>query len=403
MENDLFYQLAITRVRGIGAVRTRALFNHFGEARAIFQASPGGLAKIGGIGKNRARAIIGFNGFRDVEKELAFIEKYKIRALFFSDEAYPRRLAIRDHAPALLFYKGNADLNAAKTLSVVGTRTPTEYGKQAVAHLISQLAFPDLLIVSGLAYGIDAASHKAALRHHLPTVGVLGHGLDRIYPQEHVPLAREMAKHGGLLTQFCSNTRPDEHNFPIRNRIIAGMSDAVLVVETGCRGGSMLTVENALGYGKKIFAVPGRINDDKSTGCNALIQKARASLLTDAGQLMAEMNWGQPEGRPVAEQTELPLRQKERSPSDRRSASGERSASDQQSVPDQTSSLSGDEKILLECVRQAGRLSVDDLLVKTGLSRSGIPMALLNLELKGLIRPLPGKIYCHVLSPTTPL
>jgi DNA processing protein len=402
MENDLFYRLAITRVRGIGAFRTRALFNHFGEARAIFRANPATLEKIAGIGRKRAMAIVGFDGFRDIEKEMAFIEKYKIHTLFFTNAAYPQRLAIFDHAPSLLFYKGNADLNATRIISVVGTRTPTDYGKQAIADLVSQLALPDLLVVSGLAYGIDAVSHKAALRHHLSTVGVLGHGLDRIYPQEHVRLAREMAKQGGLLTEFCSGTQPDEHNFPIRNRIIAGMSDALLVVETGCRGGSMLTVENALGYGKKIFAFPGRINDHKSAGCNALIRKGKASLLTDARQLIEEMNWGASDGKPVAQQAAL-FRGEERPMHGKRSLNGQGSAtnepsSDRRPSSDETLSLSAEEKILLESIRQAGRISIDDLLIHEGLNRNGIPMALLNLEMTGLIRALPGKIYYPILS-----
>src|SRR5450432_1675505 len=271
MENELLYRIALTRVPGIGPVRTKILIRHFGEAGAVFRAAAGTLEKIRWIGEARARAIKDFREFQAAEKELVFLEKYKIQPLFFTDPVYPTRLLRHRNAPALLFYKGTADLNAPKILAVVGTRTPTEYGRQATDKLIGSLALPDLLIISGLAYGIDAAAHKAALCHALPTIGVLGHGLDRIYPQQHAGMARAMVKAGGLLTGFVTGTEPEEHNFPIRNRIIAALCDALIVVETGFRGGSMLTVNDALACRRKIFALPGRITDNKSAGCNALI------------------------------------------------------------------------------------------------------------------------------------
>ncbi len=307
MEKDSLYRLALTRVKGIGPRRTRILISRFGEAEAIFRTPPALLEKISGVGRAGAKAIEAFREFQAAEKELAFLEKYRINPLFFTDPAYPARLAKNKNAPALLFYKGTADLNSAKVLSVVGTRNPTGYGRQLTEKIIAALTLPDLLIVSGLAYGIDAAAHQSALRHRLPTVGVLGHGLDRIYPGQHAGLAREMLKQGGLLTEFSSGTEPDEHNFPIRNRIVAGMCDALLVVETGCRGGSMLTVENAIAGNKKVFAIPGRMTDHKSAGCNTLIHQGKAILLTSPQQLLQELQLGERAAQPAPS---IPVRSK---------------------------------------------------------------------------------------------
>ena len=369
MENDLLYRLALSSVPGIGPVYAKRLLNHFGEASAIFRASPSSLAKVGGIAGVRANAILHFDQFPMLEKELAFLEKYSIRCLFFTDKDYPQRLLCCKDAPVLLFYKGKADLNARRIISVIGTRTPTEYGKQATERLIKELAPFGPIIVSGLAYGIDAASHKAALKNLLPTIGVLGHGLDRIYPQQHAALAREMLRQGGLLTEFATHTDPGTYNFPVRNRIVAGMSDALVVVETATRGGSMLTVKNALDYQKKIFAFPGRITDTRSSGCNALIRNGKARLLLSGSQLMQEMEWEQPAAKPGTKQAAL--------------------------FPAQTeeASLSDNERNLLHLFGEKESLSVDELSARTGLNSSALAMFLLNLELRGSIQSLPGKTY----------
>jgi DNA processing protein len=385
MENELFYRLALTRVRGIGAFHAKSLFRQFGQAADIFRAAPGTLAKIRGIGKARAWAVAGFNQFDAVHRELAFLEKYKIRPLFFTDKDYPARLANCSDAPALLYYRGKADLNAAKVIAFVGTRKPTEHGKQVVDQLVRELAVPDLLLVSGLAYGIDAASHRAALNSQVPTVGILGHGLDRIYPQQHAALAREMVKQGGLLTQFGIDTEPDEHNFPVRNRIIAGMSDVLIVIETARRGGSILTVENAITYRKKIFALPGRITDHKSAGCNALIQDGKARMLTNIQDLIQELGGEQPVVR-AAEPAMTGRVVTRVSPK-------QRPVKLDDPLPCQEE-LSGEEQTILDLIVRSDRLSLDELLRNEHLSRPEIPMTLLDLELKGMIRSLPGKIYC---------
>ncbi|HZE84289.1 MAG TPA: DNA-processing protein DprA [Puia sp.] len=374
MENDLLYRLALTHVRGIGAHRMKILLRHFGTATAIFQTAPHILAGVRGIGDTQAQAIAGFKDFRGAEKERAFLDRYKIRTIFFTDPEYPTRLTGNRDAPAALFYMGTANLNTAKIIAVIGTRTPTEYGKNILEGFIAELAhaFPELLIVSGLAYGIDAAAHRAALGNRLPTVGVLGHGLDRIYPSPHAGLSREMIKQGGLLTQFNIGTSPDDHNFPVRNRIVAAMSDAVIIAETACQGGSMLTAENALSYQKKLFAFPGRNSDHKSAGCNQLIRDGKARLLTDAGQLIQEMGWAVP---PVGTQAALFQRQP---------------------VPDATLSdtaLSDDEKKILQFIDEKGMIAHNELLRKHVLSHGALALAVFTLKMKKRIRSLPGGMY----------
>ena len=293
MANDLLYQLALTEVPNIGCVQAKILIEHFHDAESIFKTKESGLKNIEGIGDIRARSIKSFTDFSKAEEEIKFIEKYKIKPLFLTDKDYPKRLLNCYDSPTLLFYKGTADLNASKIIAVIGTRTHTEYAKQVTDKLIKGLASQNVLIVSGMAYGVDAIAHKAAIKNNLPTVGVLAHGLDQIYPSEHSNLAKDMMKHGGgLLTEYRSNTKPDKHNFPIRNRIVAGMSDAAIVIETGIKGGSMITAELANGYNKDVFAIPGKITDSKSAGCNYLIRNNKAILLTDVQELIELMGWG---------------------------------------------------------------------------------------------------------------
>ncbi len=358
-KKEQLYRLALSMVPHIGPVYAKRLMNHFGDAESIFKASPSSLAGVVGIGTERAKAIAQFRQFPAVEKELLFVEKYGIKCLFFSDKDYPQRLLGLKEAPVLLYYKGNADLNSRRIVSVVGTRLPTQYGKQMAERFVGELAVCGPLVISGLAYGIDAIAHEAALKHSLPTIGVLGHGLNQIYPSQNRALAREMVKHGGLLTHFNTTcAEPASHNFPVRNHIVAGMSDALIVVETGLKGGSMLTVSDALCYKKKIFALPGRVTDRTSSGCNKLIQEGSARLLVHASQLSAEMGWSSAE-KPVA-------------PVDK--------------------NLSDNEQTILRLLGEK-ETSVDHLSAQTQLGIATLSMVLLDLELKGLVRTLPGKMY----------
>jgi len=375
MEDEIIYRLALPRVSGIGPVHARNLVRHYGEARPVFLAGEPQLERI--CGATRAKAIRNFNGFRVLEKELSFLKRYSIRPLFITDKDYPRRLLPCDNIPVLLFYKGNTDLNTAKIVAIVGTRNPTPYGKQATQRLIKDLAScgpasSEILIVSGLAYGIDAIAHQAALDNNLPTVGILGHGLDRIYPQQNAPMAKKMVSQGGLLSEFNIDTLPDSHNFPLRNRIVAGMSDALIVVETDTRGGSMLTVKDALHYKRKVFALPGRVSDTQSAGCNALIRNGKATLLINAAQLLQDMKWEPPATRSggLVQAALFPA------------------AADE-------SNLSENERKILHLIRERNSPSFDELFSVTvnGSSHGELTMALLNLELKGWIDSLPGKTY----------
>lgn len=371
MENDTIYQLALGKVPGIGPVYTRRLLHHFGEARAIFQAPESTLINIPGLGSKRAHDIAHFKAFPALEKEQAFLNKYSIRCLFITDPHYPQRLLRCPDAPILLFFKGHTDLNVKKVISIIGTRSPSEYGRQITEKLIKDIASlsSGVLIISGLAYGIDAVAHKAALKYQLPTVGVLGHGLDHIYPREHAGLAREMLKTGGLLTKFNITTGPDAYNFPLRNRIVAGISDAVIVTETRSHGGSLLTVGNALTYQRNIFAIPGRITDEKSAGCNTLIREGKARPLTDTAQLMEEMHWQQPPARPTAMQTSL--------------------------FPPsiESSGLTDNESSVLQLFDKKKTLSLTDILAHSRQEAGVLAITLLNLELLGHISTLPGKMY----------
>jgi DNA processing protein len=365
LSTQLLYQLALTEVPNIGWVQAKILSQHFGEAEKIFKAKQSTLEKIEGIGTIRASSIKNFHDFSKAEEEIKFIEKFKIKTLFITDKEYPQRLLNCYDSPTLLFYKGTADLSAQKIISVVGTRTHTDYSKKITDKLIEELSAQNILIVSGMAYGVDAIAHKAAVKNNLPTVGVLAHGLDQIYPADHSNLAKDMLKNsGGLLTEFRSKTNPDKHNFPTRNRIVAGMSDATIVIESGIKGGSMVTAELANGYNKDVFAFPGKTTDNKSAGCNYLIRSNKAMLLTDAQQLIEIMGWEEKSQRSkVKIQKEIFIE------------------------------LSKNEKIIVDILNEKETVHIDEINLRSGLSSSAIAAAILNLELQNVVNGLPGKIY----------
>lgn len=363
--NELLYQLALTLVPNVGDVQSKILIHHFGTAEAVFKARQSELEKIEGIGTIRAASIRQFQDFATAEKELAFIEKYHIKTLFLTDEAYPQRLLNCYDSPTLLFYKGTADLNASKIVAIVGTRSYTDYGKHFTEKLVADLARHNILIVSGLAFGIDAIAHKSALRNNLATVGVVGHGLDKIYPLENTHLAKDMVKeNGGLLTEFFSGTKPDKHNFPLRNRIVAGMSDATIVIETNIKGGSMITAKLADAYNKDVFAVPGRTTDKISSGCNHLIKYQKAQLVTDADDLLETMGWKEKKSKAKPQkQRELFIE------------------------------LTPDEKSVIQMLQEKDAVHIDEINIRSGLSSSMVAAAILNLELQGVVASLPGKRY----------
>jgi DNA processing protein len=363
MNNDLLYQIALTLVPNIGDVHAKALVQQYGDAQSIFKAKKKELEAIEGIGTVRAKSIKDFAGFTTAEEEITFIEKYKISPLFITDKKYPQRLLNCYDSPVILYYRGTADLNTSKIIAVVGTRNNSEYGKLVCEKLIEQLAEQNILVVSGLAFGIDSIAHKAALKNNLQTVGVLAHGLDRIYPPQNKTLARQMTEHGGLLTDFISNTNPDKQNFPKRNRIVAGMCDALIVMESGKKGGSLITAELGNSYNKDVFALPGKITDSRSEGCNYLIKQNKASLITSAEDLIEFMNWAPKEKNKQKKQRELFIE------------------------------LATDEKIIVDILQERESIQIDELYFKSGLSSSAAAAALLMLEMQNVVLSLPGKIY----------
>ncbi len=364
MSSDLLYQIALTLVPNIGDVHAKALINIYGHAHAVFKAKKKELEHIEGIGAVRARSIKDFTDFSIPEDEIKFIEKYKITPLFISDENYPKRLLNCFDCPVLLYYRGNADLNTSRIISIVGTRNNSAYGKMVCENFIKDLKEENVLVLSGLAFGIDSIAHKAALKNGLQTVAVLAHGLDRIYPEQNKSLAKQLAGQGGLLTEFISNTNPDKQNFPKRNRIVAGMCDAVVVMESGKKGGSLITAELGNGYNKDVFAIPGRVNDPKSEGCNYLIKNNKAALINSAEDFLEFMNWStRLRPGPAKKQRELFIE------------------------------LTPDEKVVVEILQQQDRLHIDELYLRSGLSSSAMATALLMLEMQNVVSALPGKIY----------
>jgi DNA processing protein len=364
MNADLLHQIALTLIKNIGAVQAKILLDHYENAAAIFGARMSDLEKIEGIGTVRAKSIKHFKDYTRAEEEIIFIEKYQISPLFITDKKYPQRLLNCYDPPTLLYYKGSADLNASKIVSVVGTRSYTSYGKQFTENLIHELSEIQILIVSGLAYGIDTIAHKSAIKNELPTIGVVGHGLDIIYPYENKNLAKEMVnQNGGILTQFTSKTKPDKHHFPIRNRIVAGLADATVIIETSVKGGSMITAEMANGYNRDVFAVPGRVTDAYSAGTNYLIANNKAILLTHAQQLIELMGWEEKKNIKIKKQRELFL------------------------------NLTTEEKIIINILNEKDNVHIDEINIKSGIHSSSVAAAILNLEFQNVIKSLPGKMY----------
>lgn len=363
MQNDLLYQIALTLIPHIGDVNAKALVAHFGSAEAIFRAPKKELISIDGMGIIRAESIKKYNDFNRAEEEIEFIKKYKIKPLFLTDEDYPKRLLNCYDSPPLLYYKGNADLNTSKVIAVVGTRAHNDYGKNICEKLIEELINENILVVSGLAFGIDSIAHKMSVKNNMKTIGVLAHGLDRVYPSQNTSLAKQMISCGGLLTEFKSNTIPDKQNFPGRNRIVAGMSDAIIVIESGLKGGSLITAELGNGYNKDVFAFPGRVGDNKSEGCNYLIKNNKAALVTCANDILENMGWKQNIKTSAKKQRELFIE------------------------------LTTDEKIITSILQVREQVHIDELYFKSKLSSSAVAQALLMLEMQGVVSSLPGKIY----------
>ena len=361
--NDLLYQVALTKIPLVGAVTAKNLVSYCGGAREVFQSRKKQLLKIPGIGLATASSVLNKSSLERAEAELKFIEREGITPVFYLSPGYPKRLRQNNDAPVMLYFKGSADLNARRTLGIVGTRTPTAHGISICENIVEELKPFKPLVISGLAYGIDGAAHKKCVETGLPTLAVLGHGLATVYPAQHRKLAKKMVECGGLLTEFASHVRPERENFPMRNRIVAGMCDVLIVVETAVRGGSMITANLASGYGRDVFAVPGRIKDKFSAGCNLLIQKNIASLMGSVADVAKHMGWELKDGEAKNHQPKLFLE------------------------------LTEPEKKVVDLIQEREELGIDQLSFLTKLSNAELASLLLNLEFQGVVRSLPGKRY----------
>lgn len=360
-DDELIAFLALLLIPQVGAVTIRNVVSYCGGVNEVFQTSRKELMKIPGIGPAMADTIIQKSDWKLAEEEFLFTQNNHIQIITYLDATYPERLKPWNDAPAVLFYKGNGKLNHPRTLAVIGTRMPSPQGKQICQELIAALAPYDVQVISGMAWGIDGVAHQACVKNQMTTIGILAHGLHRIYPADHVALAKEMLEKGGLLTEFPVKSKFNKENFPMRNRVIAMLSDAVLVVETGQSGGSIITADMATRYCKDVFAIPGRVTDTTSKGCNWLIKSNRAGLVESAQDIIDQMNW-QIQDNPVI-QTQLFVE------------------------------LSSEEQKIMDILNVTSPIHVDQLMMQSGLTTGKLASLLLDMELKGVVHSLPGKRY----------
>ncbi|MFN4026082.1 MULTISPECIES: DNA-processing protein DprA [Flavobacterium] len=362
-QSELFHLLALLQVEGVGDIMAKKLLTAFGSATAVFQAKSNQLRAIEGIGEVLVRKLKDKTIFEKAAAEVQFIEQEGIRVLYFANEDYPERLKHCIDGPVLLFGSGNFDFRNRKLISIVGTRQVTAYGTEFCKKLLEELALFNPIIVSGFAYGVDIVAHQTALEQQLQTVGVLAHGLNQIYPKSHKKYVGKMEQNGGFLTEFWSNSNPDKENFVKRNRIVAGMSEATIVIESAEKGGSLITANLANDYNRDVFAVPGRTTDKYSQGCNELIKTQRAQLITSAADLIYCLSWQLESEKAKTIQKQLFV------------------------------SLDLEEQKIYDYLQQNGKQLIDIVALECDFPIFKISSILLNMELKGVIRPLPGKIF----------
>lgn len=358
---DLIYTLALQRAPNIGDITAKKLIRSFGSAEAVLKASPAKLSAIEGIGKSRVKDLQNSHLIKLAEEELQFIQENDIAVSYFEDTDYPQHLKNCIDAPLLLFKRGNINLENKRIISIVGTRKATNQGIAFCQELIKELAFLNPVIVSGFAYGIDIAAHKAATENQLQTIACMAHGLNQIYPKVHNKYVRQVEDNGGFMTDFWSNATFDRNNFLRRNRIVAGISEATIVVESAAKGGSLVTADIANSYNREVFAVPGRLTDQMSKGCNHLIKTHQARLLSGIEDLVYQLNWDI-EDKPKPQPTLFV-------------------------------EFTEEEQIIYDKLKDLGKAEIDQLALACEMPTFKLNPILLNLELKGVLRPLPGKLF----------
>lgn len=361
-DQELIYEIGVSLLPGVGSINSKTLIAYCGGAEGVFKQKRGHLEKIDGIGPKLAHAISNQSVLSQAEEELKFVRKENLQTLFFNDDEYPYRLKQAIDSPIMLYYKGVDVLNYQRILAIVGTRNITERGKELTDALVEKLKDAGVLVVSGLAYGVDTRAHKACVKNKIPTVGVVAHGLHTIYPPINKSLSDEMQIQGGVLSEFISGTKPDAFNFPQRNRIIAGLADATLVIESGKKGGSLITAGIANSYSRDVFAIPGRPQDTYSRGCNFLIKTNRAALVESAEDLLYQLSWDEIK-KPNVIQPKLFL------------------------------DLKPEEQKIVDILEKSSNTAIDVLMLESGLPSSKLAASLLNLEFAGVIKCLPGKVY----------
>jgi DNA processing protein len=359
---DKVFQLGLHLTDGIGSIMMKHLVGHFGTAEKVFQATVPQLTRVHGVGEKLAFALRNKEGLRKAESELKRVQTEGFEIIFFTDKHYPQRLKSLYDSPALFYWRGNHDLNAGQFVGIVGTRKVTDYGKRVTEELVQGLAGQSVTIVSGLAYGVDIIAHRAALKYGLPTLAVMATGLDILYPSAHLKTSQEMQAQGGLITENALGTKPDAPRFVARNRIIAGLSDVVVVVESAARGGSLVTAEYANNYNRDVYAVPGGVGSAFSVGCNHLIRDHKAEIYTGVEDFLKSMRWNQEAAVPKLVK--------------------------QLTLPDH---FTQEESQIVALLRQHGELQVDQLAWHSQIHPGKLASLLLNLELQGYLKTLPGK------------
>jgi DNA processing protein len=365
MESSLKFLIALSMVPSIGAVTARKLISYLGSAEAVFGERKELLMKIPGIGEVLSKRAISGAFVRRAEEELEYCEKNGIKILDFSSDLFPVRLKQCSDSPLILFCKGDTELNSEKVISIVGTRRASREGIINTGNLIKEISqnYPGTIIVSGLAYGIDYNAHLASVKANLKTIAVLGHGLHTLYPSQHKNLASKIINQGCLLTEFTSEMNPERNNFIKRNRLIAGLADATIVVESGYKGGALITADIASSYHRDVFTYPGRITDEYSKGCNRLIKENKAALIEGLEDLEFFMNW-QRNGEKTSPRQKLLFVE-----------------------------LTDEEEKVLNLIKGSASIGIDTLSIESGIPVHKLSSILLNLEFEGIITVLPGNIY----------
>lgn len=361
LTEEVFYGLALGLIPGIGHIHAKTLLSYSGSFSGIFKAKPSTLVRIPGMGPELVRRITGFTYWDLIDKEIRYMERQGIRPLFYNESDFPQRLLHFNDSPFLLFCKGNAGLNTAKTIGMVGTRAPSQAGIKWTNQLIGALKDSHITVVSGFAYGIDITAHKACIREGIPTIGVLAGGFRNIYPSLHLRYVDQMCENGGLITEAYSDILPEKQRFPMRNRIIAALSDGLIVVESAEKGGSIITAEYGFNYNKTVMAVPGKPADLLSRGCNALIKAQKAAMIEDYTDMLKEMNWDD-DGRPRKKALQIELFR----------------------------SLSDKEQALINFLIRNGETHIDTLIHQLNMRNSELASMILSLTLEGMITQLPG-------------